>query len=276
MKGSSGSSNLLHVLAVALVLSLVGIAFLTFVHSLRLEERIRTETPYVLELQPDYPSDSLTSLQLDLKKLRGVLPSSVLFIPKEDAIRTMSEEQALDIEQGENPFFDILVLSLDPRQDQSHTIDQIQQMAKAKNLTVSAHPPGQAAGGMAQALSKIKSVMIFSTLLLTLLAFLIIGYLVRIFFLSKAPVIRLMSLLGAEDHKIFAPYTRLAIIHGLASALMAVSLMGLALLALYYLAPWIYQLLDLKNFILTLLVLLMASPAMHYLSIRQSIKLFQK
>jgi len=276
LKGSSGSSNLLHVLAVALVLSLVGIAFLAFIHSLNLEERIKTETPYVLELQNGYHPDSLSSLQKELAKTKGILPNTVDFIPKEEALQKMSEQESMALQTGENPFLDILVLSLDPTQDQGHTIEQLQKMAKAKGLVVGTELPSSPSGGAEQTVRKIKSVLVFSTLLLTLLAFLIIGYLVRIFFVSKAPVISIMSLLGAEEDKIFAPYTRLAIIHGLASALMAVSMMGLALLVLYYLAPWMYQLLELKNFLITIFVLLLASPAMHYLSIRQSIKIFQK
>ncbi len=47
----------MHVLAVALVFSLLGLALLAFIHSVRLEDRISTETPYVIELKKTYSKD---------------------------------------------------------------------------------------------------------------------------------------------------------------------------------------------------------------------------
>lgn len=272
----SRSSNLLHVLAVALVLSLVGLAFLAFAHSISLEKRIRTETPFVMELKPGYPADSLKNMMGLLEKMAGIVAGSVTLVPRDLAVREMSKEQDLALSPGENPFYDLIVLNLDPDQDEQATIGQLKEFAKGYGFISSAANPVSGQPGFADSIRKVKTVLVFSTLLLALMAFFIIGYLVRIFFQTRAPVIRLMGLLGAEPERIAAPYTRLAVIHGLASALMAVSLLGLALLVLYYLAPWVYHLLDLQNFLITVLVLLIVGPGLHYLSIRQSIKSFQK
>jgi cell division transport system permease protein len=269
------SSNLLHVLAVALVLSLVGLAFLAFVHSIRLEKRIRTETPFVIELRPGYQSDSLKYLMDKLESLPGIVSKSVSMIPRDRAVQEMSKEQDLALSPGENPFFDLIVLNLDPEQDEQASISRLQEFLKGFGFISSASNPIAGQAGFSDSVRKVKTVLVFSTLLLALMAFFIIGYLVRIFFQTKAPVIRLMGLLGAEPGKIAGPYTRLAIIHGLASALMAVSMLGLALLVLYYMAPWVYHLLDLKNFLITVVVLLITGPGLHYISIRQSIKSFQ-
>jgi len=263
------------VLAVALVLSLVGLAFLAFVHSIRLEKRIRTETPFVIELRPGYQSDSLKYLMDKLESLPGIVSKSVSMIPRDRAVQEMSKEQDLALSPGENPFFDLIVLNLDPEQDEQASISRLQEFLKGFGFISSASNPIAGQAGFSDSVRKVKTVLVFSTLLLALMAFFIIGYLVRIFFQTKAPVIRLMGLLGAEPGKIAGPYTRLAIIHGLASALMAVSMLGLALLVLYYMAPWVYHLLDLKNFLITVVVLLITGPGLHYISIRQSIKSFQ-
>lgn len=276
MSFETKTANLLHVLAVALVLSLVGMAFLAFVHALKLEARIKTELPYVFELKSEYSADSLSLLMEDLKKTTGVISSSVALISKEEALKQMSDQQDMGLVQGENPFHDLLTLNLDPEQDQSSTIDRLEKLVLKYSFVQQTGESVRGPESMGQTLRKVKTVLIFSTLLLSLLAFFIIGYLVRLYFMHKAPIVRVMHLLGAEPAVIFGPYTKLALVHGLASALMAVSLVGLALLVLYYLAPWLYNLLELKNFILTLFVLLITGPLMHYISIRQSIILFKK
>jgi|JI10StandDraft_1071094.scaffolds.fasta_scaffold06192_8 cell division transport system permease protein len=263
----------MHVLAVALVFSLLGLALLAFIHSVRLEDRISTETPYIIELRKSYAKDSLEVLKDWLNSQSGIVPGSLQLITKEEALKEMTSDPRMDIAltPGENPFFDIIWIGLDPKQDQEATIQKIQAHLRTQSIVNLSGDHVALKPELAKSLGKIKTVFIFVTLLTAILAFLVTGYLVRVYIRTKFEIIQLWRLLGSTEEKITKPYIRIAITHGVASALMAIGLMGLALLALFYLSPWIYNLIDLKNFVLVMLVLLVIGPTLHILGIRRAL-----
>jgi len=273
LRADSGTSTFMHVLAVALVFSLLGLALLAFIHSVRLEDRISTETPYIIELRKNYATDSFEVLKNWLNSQSGIVSGSLQLITKEEALKEMTSDPRVDIAltPGENPFFDIIWIGLDPKQDQEATIQKIQEHLRTQSIVNVAGDHVALKPELAKSLGKIKTVFIFITLLTAILAFLVTGYLVRVYIRTKLEIIQLWRLLGSTEEKITKPYIRIAITHGVASALMAIGLMGLALLALFYLSPWIYNLIDLKNFVLVMLVLLVIGPTLHIMGIRRAL-----
>ncbi|MBK6352725.1 MAG: hypothetical protein IPF46_04825 [Saprospiraceae bacterium] len=273
MRADSGTSTFMHVLAVALVFSLLGLALLAFIHSVRLEDRISTETPYVIELKKTYSKDSLDVLKNWLNGQSGIVKGSIQLLNKEEALKEMTADPRVDISiaPGENPFYDILMIGLDPSQDQQFTIKKIQEYLKTQSIVNMAGDHVALKPELTKTIGKVKTVFIFITLLTAILAFLVTGYLVRIYIRTKFYVIQLWRLLGSTEENITKPYIRIAITHGLASSLMAIGLMGLAMLALFYLSPWIYNLIDLKNFVVVMLVLLVIGPTLHILGIRRAL-----
>ena len=250
MKQESQVDIMIHVVAVALVMSLVGIALLAFVHSFSLSKKLKTQTPISIQLNGLYSKDSLKTLIEWLKAKNNINFESVQLITKEVALSEMKNDPdfKINLTADENPFFDVLLFQFKPGPKQANAINEIQEYLKTQSIVSSPSQLLDINPNVNQNINNASNVLIFTTLILTFLAFLIIGYLVKVYILSKDSLIRLMFNLGTPIDKIIKPYIRISVIHGLASALLSIVFVGLSLLVFFYLSPWIYNLLELKNF----------------------------
>jgi cell division protein FtsX len=275
MKQESQIDIMIHVVAVALVMSLVGIALLAFVHSFSLSKKLKTQTPISIQLNAEYNKDSLKTLSEWLKAKTHISPESVQLVTKEVALSEMKNDPDLKINltADENPFFDVLLFQFKTGPKPSNAINEIQEYLKTQSIVTQPIQLLDVNPSADQSIQNASNVLIFTTLILTLLAFLIIGYLVKMYILSKDSLIRLMFNLGTPIEKIIKPYIRISIIHGLASAFLSIVFVGLSLLVFFYLSPWIYNLLELKNFMLVMLVLLIIGPTLHAIVVRRHINI---
>jgi len=275
MKQESQIDIMIHVVAVALVMSLVGIALLAFVHSFSLSKKLKTQTPISIQLNAEYNKDSLKTLSEWLKAKTHISPESVQLVTKEVALSEMKNDPDLKINltADENPFFDVLLFQFKTGPKPSNAINEIQEYLKTQSIVTQPMQLLDVNPSADQSIQNASNVLIFTTLILTLLAFLIIGYLVKMYILSKDSLIRLMFNLGTPIEKIIKPYIRISVIHGLASAFLSIVFVGLSLLVFFYLSPWIYNLLELKNFMLVMLVLLIIGPTLHAIVVRRHINI---
>ena len=179
----------------------------------------------------------------------------------------------INLTADENPFFDVLLFQFKTGPKPSNAINEIQEYLKTQTIVSQPIQLLEVNPSADQSIQNASNVLIFTTLILTLLAFLIIGYLVKMYILSKDSLIRLMFNLGTPIEKIIKPYIRISIIHGLASAFLSIVFVGLSLLVFFYLSPWIYNLLELKNFMLVMLVLLIIGPTLHAIVVRRHINI---
>ena len=275
MKQESQIDIMIHVVAVALVMSLVGIALLAFVHSFSLSKKLKTQTPISIQLNAEYNKDSLKTLSEWLKAKTHISPESVQLVTKEVALSEMKNDPdfKINLTADENPFFDVLLFQFKTGPKPTNAINEIQEYLKTQSIVTQPIQLLDVNPSADQSIQNASNVLIFTTLILTLLAFLIIGYLVKMYILSKDSLIRLMFNLGTPIEKIIKPYIRISIIHGLASAFLSIGFVGLSLLVFFYLSPWIYNLLELKNFMLVMLVLLIIGPTLHAIVVRRHINI---
>lgn len=275
MKQESQIDIMIHVVAVALVMSLVGIALLAFVHSFSLSKKLKTQTPISIQLNGVYNKDSLKTLSEWLKAKTHISPESVQLISKEVALSEMKNDPdfKINLTSDENPFFDVLLFQFRTGPKPTNAINEIQEYLKTQSIVTQPIQLLDVNPSADQSIQNASNVLIFTTLILTLLAFLIIGYLVKMYILSKDSLIRLMFNLGTPIEKIIKPYIRISVIHGLASAFLSIVFVGLSLLVFFYLSPWIYNLLQLKNFMLVMLVLLIIGPTLHAIVVRRHINI---
>ena len=275
MKQESQIDIMIHVVAVALVMSLVGIALLAFVHSFSLSKKLKTQTPISIQLNAEYNKDSLKTLSEWLKAKTHISPESVQLVTKEVALSEMKNDPdfKINLTADENPFFDVLLFQFKTGPKPTNAINEIQEYLKTQSIVTQPMQLLDVNPSADQSIQNASNVLIFTTLILTLLAFLIIGYLVKMYILSKDSLIRLMFNLGTPIEKIIKPYIRISIIHGLASAFLSIVFVGLSLLVFFYLSPWIYNLLELKNFMLVMLVLLIIGPTLHAIVVRRHINI---
>jgi len=275
MKQESQIDIMIHVVAVALVMSLVGIALLAFVHSFSLSKKLKTQTPISIQLNAEYNKDSLKTLSEWLKAKTHISPESVPLVTKEVALSEMKNDPdfKINLTADENPFFDVLLFQFKTGPKPTNAINEIQEYLKTQSIVTQPIQLLDVNPSAGQSIQNASNVLIFTTLILTLLAFLIIGYLVKMYILSKDSLIRLMFNLGTPIEKIIKPYIRISVIHGLASAFLSIVFVGLSLLVFFYLSPWIYNLLELKNFMLVMLVLLIIGPTLHAIVVRRHINI---
>ncbi|MBK7244846.1 MAG: hypothetical protein IPH98_13495 [Saprospiraceae bacterium] len=196
-------------------------------------------------------------------------------VTKEVALSEMKNDPdfKINLTAEENPFFDVLLFQFKTGPKPSNAINEIQEYLKTQSIVTQPIQLLDVNPSADQSIQNASNVLIFTTLILTLLAFLIIGYLVKMYILSKDSLIRLMFNLGTPIEKIIKPYIRISVIHGLASAFLSIVFVGLSLLVFFYLSPWIYNLLELKNFMLVMLVLLIIGPTLHAIVVRRHINI---
>ncbi|MEP7197580.1 MAG: hypothetical protein ABI851_13745 [Saprospiraceae bacterium] len=268
----------LHVLAVALVLALPGITLLGLLQTLDLEKQWKDQVPMVLELKQVYAKDSLELLKVYLKGVDEIDQNSIEFLSREKAFNEMKDDPSLGLQDSmiENPFLDILIFYPRKGADLISMKTTLQKGLSNFQCIESIDAGEKLENGFRHSASKIKAILIGLSLFFSVLAFFIIGYLIKIYMSRKQDLIKSIHLMGGDFDKAYKPYLSIGIRQGLASAFLSIVLIGLGLLSLFLLVPGIYNLISLKNFSIIILVLCILGPTLHIIGLRKIIKsLFQ-
>ncbi|MDQ3141043.1 MAG: hypothetical protein M3Q56_02230 [Bacteroidota bacterium] len=263
----------LHVLAIGLVLFLFGLALLLLVQSWALDQQLQKRLPVVLELKGNYHSDSLALLLNILKGQKEIQTGSIKLITKEHALDEMKGEipSSIMMSAEENPFNDIIMFRLRVSSHSSQKLDDLKRVLAPLKLVQNVVSQTEQAASLIQYFTKIKKVFIILTFALGLIALGIIWYLIRVYVNDRMEVINLMHSLGSSPENIAKPYIRRGWIQGLASTCISIFFLGTAVFLLYNLAPWLYEMIELKNFFLIVIVLLIIGPTLQVIMIRRQI-----
>ena len=227
-------SYFLSLMSIALVLFLLGLFALLMMHAQKLSNHLKENIGFEIVMNSNVKEDNILKLQQELEAMPSV--KSTEYIPKEEAIRRLSEDLGEDFLQWlgneENP----LLPSIDVRfnadwaNNDSLTIIQAQ-LLKNKDVK-EIYYQKSLVDLINQNVNRIGIALMVASLVLLIIAITLIRNTIRLSIYSKRFLVRSMQLVGATPAYIRRPFIRSGILQGFFGALLADAFLALLLYGL--------------------------------------------
>lgn len=259
-------------------MALPGLTILAYLQTQDLSNKWKDKIPLVIELGKTYTADSLSLFQNFLQNNTLTKNSVIEFHTRNEALDEMKSDASLGLQDSliENPFRDIFLLYLDSQVQNSEELSTFKSQVKNFSLAENIEIGNNLKSGLSQTLDKLKMVLASVTVLMALFAFFIINYLVRLNFGRKLDTVKTLKMLGGSPEMAYKPYSKQGIRLGLASSFLSIVFLGLGLLCIFILVPSLYSLLEIKNFIIVILILAILGPTLHLLRLKSLVNSFFK
>ena len=254
-----------------MLLALPGLTILALLQTVELQNKWSDKIPLVIELKKTYSIDSFQLLKNFLESKSEF--ASIEFHTKEEAHNSMISDHQLNLNDSliDNPFRDVFLMNTDEAHVSIDKIKEIKSEIQANAIVESIEIGEKLKSEMSATLSKLQLVLGLLSILLSLLSFFIINYLVRLNFERKIDLVKNIYLIGGSPEQAYAPFKRNGLRMGLASSLLSVVFLGIGLLCLFIMVPSLFQLINIKNFILVMLILGILGPTLHLLKLKKLI-----
>ena len=233
-KSRVAGSYFLSLMSIALVLFLLGLFALLMMHAQKLSNHLKENIGFEIVMNSNVKEDNILKLQQELEAMPSV--KSTEYIPKEEAIRRLSEDLGEDFLQWlgneENP----LLPSIDVRfnadwaNNDSLTIIQAQ-LLKNKDVK-EIYYQKSLVDLINQNVNRIGIALMVASLVLLIFAITLIRNTIRLSIYSKRFLVRSMQLVGATPAYIRRPFIRSGILQGFLGALLADAFLALLLYGL--------------------------------------------
>jgi cell division protein FtsX len=260
------------------VFFLIGMVILFWLHTIGLEKRLLEQTPLAIEMDGKAGHDEIEAVKNWLLSTNSVKRNSIQLISKEEALRWMAQGSAEDslLLTDENPFNPILLFQLKKESLQAEVIHQLK--ADVLQLSGVSHFSFQneLVNDISKTIWKIQSVSLGLAILFVVMSILIGKYLAGVFVDSKHQVIRTYARLGASGFQLKKPYLSQSAVLGLASAGFSICIIGIIWVSITYLVPWLKDWLQIKNFLLVVVFLLIFGPLIQIIFVNSKINRWMK
>jgi cell division transport system permease protein len=233
-KSRVAGSYFLSLMSIALVLFLLGLFALLMMHAQKLSNHLKENIGFEIVMNSNVKEDNILRLQQELEAMPSV--KSTEYIPKEEAIRRLSEDLGEDFLQWlgneENP----LLPSIDVRfnadwaNNDSLTIIQAQ-LLKNKDVK-EIYYQKSLVDLINQNVNRIGIALMVASLILLIIAITLIRNTIRLSIYSKRFLVRSMQLVGATPAYIRRPFIRSGVLQGFFGALLADAFLALLLYGL--------------------------------------------
>ena len=233
-KSRVAGSYFLSLMSIALVLFLLGLFALLMMHAQKLSNHLKENIGFEIVMNSNVKEDNILKLQQELEAMPSV--KSTEYIPKEEAIRRLSEDLGEDFLQWlgneENP----LLPSIDVRfnadwaNNDSLTIIQAQ-LLKNKDVK-EIYYQKSLVDLINQNANRIGIALMVASLVLLIIAITLIRNTIRLSIYSKRFLVRSMQLVGATPAYIRRPFIRSGVLQGFFGALLADAFLALLLYGL--------------------------------------------
>lgn len=238
----------------SIVLVLIALFLLVFFHSTNITNIVKRNINILVELDDKLPKGQITHITKTIASFSGVLPESVEFIPKEDAIAFMNKDMQLTQVLEENPFKDVIKFNLDHEMYSMDLIKKIKESIELEKGVVSLFHEGESLDMVESNLQKASLLILILALCFIILALAIIFNTIKLTLHNDIKEIKTMQIVGAENSFIKRPYLRSAFFISLKS-ITAVILFLLFLLGyIYYTESILRDIIQPKFVILSIII----------------------
>ncbi len=215
------------IISVAAVLFLLGFFGLLLLQSQRLTKVLKEQIDIIVELNTGSPAEDYVALQRKLRSSAFVLPESVEFTSKEDALELMSDELGEDILALDlpNPLYDVITFNVQSSFIAPDSLAQIRELLLTEEVINDVYYQESLVDQLARNIKRIGWILLAVAALFVVLALTVIHNTIRLALYSNRFLIKTQELVGATWEFISRPYLRKALWHGLLSGLLAIALL---------------------------------------------------
>ena len=227
-------SYFLSLMSIALVLFLLGLFALLMMHAQKLSNHLKENIGFEIVMNSNVKEDNILKLQQELEAMPSV--KSTEYIPKEEAIRRLSEDLGEDFLQWlgneENPLLPSIDVRFNADWANNDSLTVIQaQLLKNKDVK-EIYYQKSLVDRINQNVNRIGIALMVASLVLLIIAITLIRNTIRLSIYSKRFLVRSMQLVGATPAYIRRPFIRSGILQGFFGALLADAFLALLLYGL--------------------------------------------
>ncbi len=221
-------------MSIALVLFLLGVFALLMMHAQKLSNHLKENIGFEIVMNSNVKEDNILKLQQELEAMPSV--KSTEYIPKEEAIRRLSEDLGEDFLQWlgneENPLLPSIDVRFNADWANNDSLTVIQsQLLKNKDVK-EIYYQKSLVDLINQNVNRIGIALMVASLVLLIIAITLIRNTIRLSIYSKRFLVRSMQLVGATPAYIRRPFIRSGILQGFFGALLADAFLALLLYGL--------------------------------------------
>ena len=221
-------------MSIALVLFLLGLFALLMMHAQKLSNHLKENIGFEIVMNSNVKEDNILKLQQELEAMPSV--KSTEYIPKEEAIRRLSEDLGEDFLQWlgneENPLLPSIDVRFNADWANNDSLTVIQaQLLKNKDVK-EIYYQKSLVDLINQNVNRIGIALMVASLILLIIAITLIRNTIRLSIYSKRFLVRSMQLVGATPAYIRRPFIRSGILQGFLGALLADAFLALLLYGL--------------------------------------------
>ena len=227
-------SYFMSMVSIALVLFLLGVFALLMMHAQRLSNHLKENIGFEVVMNSNVKADKILQLQKELDAMPAV--KSTEYIPKEEAIRRLSEDLGEDflkwLGNEENPLLPSIDVRFNAEWANNDSIAVIQARLLKNTDIKEIYYQKSLVGLINQNVSRIGIVLMVASIVLLTISITLIRNTIRLRIYSKRFLVRSMQLVGATSSYIQRPFIRGGRLQGFFGGLLADVLLALLLYGL--------------------------------------------
>lgn len=216
------------IISVSAVLFLLGFFGLLLLQSQRLTKVLKEQVDIIVELTGTATAAEISALEQRLNKSGFIIPNSVQFTSREEALELMSDELGEDLLSLDlpNPLYDVYTFNVQSAYLAPDSLNQIRTVLKQEAIISDVYYQESLIDQMARNIKRIGWILLAVAILFVLLALTVIHNTIRLALYSNRFLIKTQELVGASWEFISRPYLRKALWHGFISAILAIGLLA--------------------------------------------------
>ncbi|MBC7885342.1 MAG: hypothetical protein H7X99_07695 [Saprospiraceae bacterium] len=195
-------------MSTSIVLILISLFLLIFFHSNNITNIVKENINILVELEENRPTGEIEQLKKIISGYKGVVPASVTYIPKEDALTLMSKELNISQVAEDNPFKDLIKFNLSNEYYSEEMIKVIKSKIELEKGVFGLYYESDSVDLVKSNLQKVSLGILILALCFVILALAIIFNTVKLTLYSDIKQIKTMQMVGAENSFIKKPYLR--------------------------------------------------------------------
>ncbi len=266
---STKKPNFIYSIAsVALVLLLLGFFGMVLLHTNSLVQYLKEQVNIIVELKDDIAADNIAKVKDKLKKTTYVLPNTIHFISKEDALDLLREDFGEDFMQFDlsNPLYNVLTFNVKADFLTKDRLEEIRQIITKDESVRDVFYQEGLVEIVSSNINQLAWIGLGIGVLFLFIALYLIHNTIRLAIYTNRFIIKNMELIGADWNFIARPYLMNSLRDGAISALIAIASLLLIWNFLKVSYPDLQLIQDNTNIFLLCLILLMAGIVLTSLS----------
>jgi cell division transport system permease protein len=210
-RGSTNKKSVNYaVLSNVIVLLLIGLFLLLFFHTNTIVDVVKEKMNIVIEIKDDTPVSKLDEFIAQLKAKPIIIPESVIYIPKKNALAYMSSSMEEDLGNLGNPFKDVITYNIRSSDYSESNLANLAEEIKKEPIVRDVFYENVVIDSVKDNLKKVSFFILLISLIFVGLSVIIMYNTIHLSLYADRFEIKTMEIIGARDGFIRQPYLKLA------------------------------------------------------------------